>query len=116
MENFKEQFKEVLNRLKKPSVILSITSHIITILLLLHVNVDTDAVTGIVTAITSILVILGIISNPSTKNKGYGDDILKCSKCDKKTIHHLINGNLVCSKCGNVHLEDASFSELNTKQ
>lgn len=106
MINLKEQLQETLNRLKKPSVILSITSHIITILVLLKVNIDMDTITGIVTAITSILVILGILSNPTTQNKGYGDDILNCSNCNKNTIHTLVGDNLVCTKCGNIHLDN----------
>lgn len=102
----KEQLKEILKRLKKPSVILSITSHIITILVLLKVNVNVDAVTGIVTAITSIFILLGILSNPTSQNKGYGDDMLNCSKCNKKTIHSLVGNDLICSKCGNTYIKD----------
>lgn len=96
-----KQLELVLNRLKNPSVILSIVSEIVTILVLLNVSVNANLITGIVTSVCSILVLLGILSNPTTKNKGYGDDIIECENCNKCTQHTLINGKMICSECGN---------------
>lgn len=107
-----EQIKIILQRLKNPSVIMSIVSQIITILVLLNVNVDKQAVTGVVTAICTILVLLGILSNPDTNTKGYGDDMIQCDHCNKLTKHVLVNGKMVCSECGN---ENSNKSENNDK-
>ena len=97
------QFKVILERLKKPSVILSIASQIIAIFALLNVNIDATMVTGVITTGCSVLVMLGIMSNPSTKNKGFGDDILECAGCHKKTSHVLVGKKMVCSVCGTAH-------------
>ena len=91
-----EQLKLILKRLKRPGVILSIISQILTILLLLKVNVNVDVVSGIATAICSILVLLGILSDPDSTQPGYGDAFFECSQCHRKTQHVLIDGNLVC--------------------
>lgn len=100
-----KQLLLILERLKKPSVLLSIASQIVTLLMLFNVKVDMNLVTGIITAITAILVLLGIVSNPTTKTGSYGDDILDCSLCGKQTAHVLINGKMVCSECGGVYEE-----------
>lgn len=99
------QLKKMLKRLKNPTTILSILSEIITILILLKVDVNVDLVTGIVTAVCSILVLLGIMSNPTTVTKGYGDDILYCKNCQEKTENVVINNELCCTKCGQKHEE-----------
>ncbi|MEG2518810.1 MAG: hypothetical protein RSB65_04065, partial [Oscillospiraceae bacterium] len=98
------QFKVILERLKKPSVLISIASQIATILLLFKVNVDMTIVTGVITALGSILVLLGILSNPNTQNKGFGDDILPCAGCGKDTVHLMVNGEMVCRECGTVFI------------
>lgn len=102
-----EQLKLILKRLKRPGVIISITSQIITVLLLLNVNVNIDVVTGIVTAICSILVLLGILSDPDSEQMGYGDIFALCSGCGKKTHHVFINGQLVCKECGCINCNEA---------
>lgn len=94
------QLKLILSRLKNPSVILSILSEVITILMLLNVNVNIDLVTGIVTAVCSILVLLGILSNPTAQNRGYGDDVMRCENCGKDSLHVQVNGKMVCIDCG----------------
>ncbi|MEG0570305.1 MAG: hypothetical protein RR497_01530 [Oscillospiraceae bacterium] len=94
------QFKLILSRLKNPSVILSIVSQVITILVLLKVDVDASIVTGIVAAICSIFVLLGIMSNPSTQKISYADDIYTCENCGEKNAHVLVGDELVCSSCG----------------
>ena len=97
------QLKEILKRLKNPSTVLSLVSEIIVILILFKVNVNVDIVTGVVTACCSILVLLGIMSNPTTSNKGYADDIFYCKNCKENTCHTVIDNNLYCCKCGNKH-------------
>lgn len=99
------QLKLILERLKKPSVILSITAQVITVLTLLNVNVDKTVVIGLVTAVCSILTLLGILSNPSNKNQWYADDIYTCPNCGKKTVHVMVNGKMVCSECGSEYTE-----------
>lgn len=108
----KKQFSIILKRLKKPSVVISIVSQILVILTLLHVSVDVDAVHGITISVCSILALLGIMSNPGTKNKGFGDDIRHCPSCDKDTIFCEVNGKMVCSECGAATLDNAPDSNL----
>lgn len=95
-----KQFKVILERLRKPSVILSIVSQIIAILALLKINVDNALVMAIATGVCSILTTAGIMSNPSTEKKGFGDDIYYCEHCDKNSVHTKVDGKLVCSDCG----------------
>lgn len=97
-DKMKKQLLVMLNRLKNPSVVLSIASQFIIILTLFHVNVDRNIITGIVTAICSILVSLGIMSNP--EQKGYSDNITYCEKCGENEVHINIADKLVCIKCG----------------
>lgn len=97
-----EQFKIYLKRLRNPSVILSIASQIIAILLLFKINIDSEIIMSVVTGICSILVILGILSDPDTKKITYTDDIMECINCQKKTKHTLVNRKMVCKECGGV--------------
>lgn len=95
-----EQIKNILKRLKNPSVVISIVSQVAAILALLNVSVNVDVVTQVVVGISSILVLLGIVSDPTTENKGYGDDMKHCSQCGKMTSHLKVAGKLSCSQCG----------------
>lgn len=97
------QLKNILARLKNPSVVISIVSQIVSILLLLNVHVDQSAVSAVVAAVCSVLVLLGIMSNPDTQNKGYGDDMYECSGCHEVTAHVRVGENFVCPKCGCVN-------------
>ncbi|MEG2073954.1 MAG: hypothetical protein RRY54_04235 [Angelakisella sp.] len=97
------QLKNILARLKNPSVVISIASQIISVLLLLNVNVDRGIITAVITAACSVLVLLGIMSNPDTVTKGYGDDMHECANCHQMTPHLRVGDSLVCSKCGTVH-------------
>ena len=69
--------KTILKRLKNPSVLISIASEIVVIFMLFNVGIGVNVVSGTLTAISSILVLLGILSNPDTENKGYGEDTIK---------------------------------------
>ena len=110
----KKQFSLILKRLKKPSVVISIVSQILAILALLHVSVDVDAVHGITISVCTILALLGIMSNPETKAKGYGDDIQYCNACGKDTNFCEVNGKMVCSECGAAAQENAPDDSLDT--
>lgn len=96
------QFRLILKRLKKPSVIASLTSQIVALLILFEINIDTTFITNVMTAITSIMVILGIFSNPDSQRKGYKDDISLCSKCHQLTQHVKVTDKMVCVNCGGV--------------
>lgn len=96
------QLQLILARIRKPSVFASLTSQIVTLLMIFKIDVDLTMVTGIVTSITSILVILGIISNPDARNRGYKDDFALCSGCNKNTQHITIGEDSICTKCGAV--------------
>lgn len=94
------QINIIIERLKKPTVIISLISQIVGILILLDVNIDSEAITGIATSVTAILVTLGILSNPDTVTSGYGDDIAYCEGCEEEKSHVAIGGELYCSDCG----------------
>ena len=91
----------ILNRIKKPQVIMSILSQVIIILTILNIDVDVDAISGIVTAVCTILVMLGIMSNPDDGSFGYCDEIHVCSNCHKNACHIRVKDKLICRNCGN---------------
>ena len=78
-------------------------SQVVSILLLLDVNINENLIVSIATIVCSILVALGILSNPDTENKGYGEDYLYCFTDGKNTCHVKINGQMVCKKCGTIY-------------
>lgn len=94
------QIHAILERLKKPSVLISIASQIATILLLFNIPVNMNLVSAVITGLFSIFVLLGIVSDPTTQTKGYGDDWIKCSGCQKTSRHVMVNGKMVCTECG----------------
>lgn len=96
--------KSLLSRLRKPSVIITLVSQIVTMLLLFGVKVDENLVMGSVTIICSMLVTLGLLSTPESVP-------LNCAsgKCGVKP-HVLVGDQLVCKECGTVYNE---FSNLN---
>lgn len=95
--------QNLISRLKKPSTILSLISQIVSILLLLGFNLNENLIISIATAACAVLVTLGILSNPDTEKKGYGDDFFYCAKDGKKTHHLKINGQMVCKDCGTIY-------------
>lgn len=98
-----DQLTTILTRLKKPSVLTSLAAQITTLLLLFNVEIDTQLITGIITVITTILVLLGIVSNPDTQNQTYGDDLYFCPTCNKMTPHVLAGGNMLCPECATIN-------------
>lgn len=102
------QLKLILKRLRKPSVIASLTSQIMALLILFEVSVDATLITSTITIITSILVLLGIFSNPDSQHKGYKDDISICSECNQVTQHVKVGDKMVCANCGGVSDETSN--------
>lgn len=100
------QLQLTLRRLRKPSVMLSLISQVVAILVLLGYPVQEDLVMGVAVSACSVLVLLGIMSNPDTKKKGYGDDLLQCANSGLIEQHTMINGEMICTKCGAVYEED----------
>jgi uncharacterized membrane protein len=103
LKNLKVTLKQFVKRLSKPSSILSLLSQVLSVLLLLGVHIDQTKIMGIGAAVCSVLVALGILSNPDTKNKGYGDDLYPCSNTGELEKHVVVNGQLVCETCGAVY-------------
>ena len=99
-----KQVNVILERLKNPSVILSIVAQIVTLLMLFGVNANLNIIMGVITAGCSILTLLGIVSNPSSQKKWYRDDIYICSNCHKKSVHVMVNGKMICSECGAIYV------------
>ena len=95
-----KQLQLILNRIKNPSVLISVVSQFVAILMLLNINIDGEMVSGVVTGISSILVLLGILSNPDTETAGFGDDIHFCESCNKEVNHLRVADKLVCKDCG----------------
>lgn len=102
-----KRLKTILQGLKNPSVLLGILSQIIAVLLLLEVDVNISLVTGLVTAVCSILSLLGLMQFPLTGQganaKSPADKQLLCADCKRKTPHILVNGLMTCSKCGCIY-------------
>lgn len=96
----REQLLQTLNRLKRPSVLLSIVSQVVTLLLLFGFDVNENLVMSVAAAGCSLLVTLGILSNPDTRKGSYGDDMLPCSRTGRLERHVLVNGKFVCAQCG----------------
>ncbi|MFI3208769.1 MAG: hypothetical protein R3Y40_06490 [Eubacteriales bacterium] len=94
------QLRLIVKRLRKPSVIASLTSQIITMLVLLGIEINTTLVTSVISCLTSIFIILGIFSNPDAKRRGYRDDISPCTKCNGMTQHVMVADEMVCTICG----------------
>lgn len=93
------QIKTYLKRLRNPTVVLSIVSQVVILLSVLDIDVDTETLNGLIAGVLSILVTLGIMSNPDSTKKTYGDDIIYCETCKKETIHAKVAGEMVCLDC-----------------
>lgn len=95
-----------IKKLKKPSVLAGIISQIITLIVLFDHHVYARIFQMGLTVAVSTLTIMGILSNPNTRKKGFGDDIHFCEGCQKHSVHIYANGKLVCSGCGFVLAEE----------
>ncbi len=75
-------------------------------MMLLGISLDTNLIMGIVAGLSSVMVTMGVLSNPDSVNKGYGDDILKCSREGVMEKHVMVAGKMVCQACGAVYQGD----------
>jgi len=89
--------KQILSRLKNPTVVLSIASNLIALFLLLGYKVNEGVVMSVVTITCAILVTLGIMSNPDYNT----DNMLYCPLDKARTYHVEVAGKKMCSVCGN---------------
>lgn len=55
----------------------------------------------VITTALSVIVLLGIASDPYTENRGFGNDMKLCPGCGERTKHVSVNGESLCSECGN---------------
>lgn len=99
----KQQLSPFLIRLRKPSIILSLVSQVITIMLLMGFDVNKNLIMSIAAIVCSMLVTLGILSNPDSSKKGFGDDVLICSNSKKPEKHVKIKDKYVCTECGAIY-------------
>lgn len=106
-----KQLKVILTRLKNPAVLLSITSQLLTLVMLIWGNQNMSVFKGVIAAVSSIFVMLGIVSDPTAPRKTSGDDMLPCSHCRRRTAHYLIAGKLLCCECGKEYSKKDDLKE-----
>ena len=63
--------KSILKRLNNKGTIISLTALIVSLLVQFGLNIDSDRVIGIVQTICSILIILGVLNDPTENTTGY---------------------------------------------
>ena len=63
--------KSLLDRLNNKGTIISLAALIVSLLVQFGLNIDSDKVIGIVQTICSILIILGVLNDPTESTTGY---------------------------------------------
>lgn len=63
--------KSILKRLNNKGTIVSLAALIVSLLAQFGLNIDSDRVIGIVQTICSILIILGVLNDPTENTTGY---------------------------------------------
>ena len=63
--------KSILNRLNNKGTIISLASLVVSLLIQFGLNIDSDKVIGIVQTICSILIILGVLNDPTNNTSAY---------------------------------------------
>ena len=63
--------KSLLDRLNNKGTIISLAALIVSLLVQFGFNIDSDKVMGIVQTICSILIILGVLNDPTENSTGY---------------------------------------------
>ena len=63
--------KSLLKRLNNKGTIISLAALIVSLLVQFGLNIDSDKVIGIVQTICSILIILGVLNDPTENTTGY---------------------------------------------
>ena len=67
----KQIFKSLATRLNNKGTIISLTALIVSLLCQFGVNIDSEKILTIVQTICSILIILGLLNDPTDSTKGY---------------------------------------------
>ena len=93
----KTKLGQVISRLKNPTIVLSVASHLISFVILMGYKVNEGVVMAGLAIICSVLVTLGIMSNPDYNT----DNRLFCVRCREKTYHVEVAGRKLCTICGN---------------
>ena len=63
--------KSLLKRLNNKGTIISLAALIVSLLVQFGLNIDSDKVIGIVQTICSILILLGVLNDPTENSTGY---------------------------------------------
>ena len=63
--------KSILKRLNNKGTIISLAALIVSLLVQFGLNVDSDKIIGIVQTVCSILIILGVLNDPTESTTGY---------------------------------------------
>lgn len=64
-------FKSLVTRLNNKGTIISLTALIVSLLVQFGLEINSDKIIGIVQTICSILIILGLLNDPTDSTKGY---------------------------------------------
>ena len=67
----KQIFKSLVTRLNNKGTIVSLTALIVSLLAQFGLEINSDKIIGIVQTICSILIILGLLNDPTDSTKGY---------------------------------------------
>lgn len=63
--------KSILTRLNNKGTILALAGLAVSLLVQLGLNIDSDKVVGIINTICSILILLGVLNDPTQNTKAY---------------------------------------------
>ena len=66
-----ETLKSILKRLNNKGTIVSLAALIVSLLVQFGLEINSDKIIGIVQTICSILIILGLLNDPTDSTKGY---------------------------------------------
>lgn len=67
----KQILKSMLSRLNNKGTILSLVALVVSLLMQFGLNVDSDKVIGVAQTICSILILLGVLNDPTNGTNGY---------------------------------------------
>lgn len=67
----KQTLSSLLKRLNNKGTILALASLIVSLLIQFGLNIDSEKVIGIVQTLCSILIILGVLNNPTNDSSAY---------------------------------------------
>ena len=94
-----DTINKILEKIKKPTILLAVVSEVVTILMLFDLKVDQNLVMTAVTSLSSILIMVGIMSDPYKKNDNNEHVLAYCPHCDKTTWHIMVDGKEICREC-----------------